>query len=188
MTVSGLLAMWGLGRGGAADSESALLAAARRGERPALDALYRRHAAQAYTVALRVCGNHALAEDVVQDAFLRAFDRLDRYRGEAPFGGWLGRIVVNLAVERVRADWRWAGEGAELELATAAEIDPGSARDLLGLLARLSAPARTVVVLYELEGYSHQEIADLLGRSVVWSKTTLSRARQRLAAMLDAPA
>jgi DNA-directed RNA polymerase specialized sigma24 family protein len=96
--------------------------------------------------------------------------------------------VVNIAVERIRADWRWAGEGVELELATTAEVDPGSARDLLGLLARLSAPARTVVVLYELEGYSHQDIAALLGRSVVWSKTTLSRARQRLAAMLDRPA
>jgi RNA polymerase sigma factor (sigma-70 family) len=185
--MSGLLAMWGLGRAAPADSEAALLAAARRGDRPALDALYRRHASQAFTAALRVVGDHALAEDVVQDAFLRAFARLDGYRGAAPFAAWLGRIVVNLAVERVRADWRWAGETGELEVQSAAAVDPGAQRDALGLLARLAAPARTVVVLYELEGYSHAEIAALLGRSEDWSKTTLSRARRRLGELLGGP-
>lgn len=179
-----LHAMWRIGRPPAVDSEAQLIAAARGGDREALGALYRRHAGQAYSLALRISGDPDRAQDLVQDAFLRAFERLDRYRGDAPFGAWLKRILTNLSVDRARGDWRWVldEERLQAEVATATE----SARhiDALGLLGQLAPMARMVLVLYEYEGYSHAEIAELLQRTEVWSKTTLSRARARLAGWL----
>ena len=177
-------AMWRLGQHVSGDAESRLIAAARGGDREALGALYRRHSARAYTLALRLSGDADAAHDVVQDAFLRAFDRLDGYREEAAFGAWLKRIVANVAIERVRSHWRWVREDGELDDETAPAADLAQQHDALGLLAQLTAPARTVLVLYEMEGYTHQEIAALLGRSADWSKTTLSRTRKRMSALL----
>lgn len=180
-----LHAMWGIARGPGGDSESGLIDAARRGDREALGALYRRHAGQAYALALRISGDPDRAQDLVQDAFLRAFERLDRYRGDAPFGAWLKRILTNLSVDRARGDWRWVLDDERIEAAV--DADPGEATriDALGLLARLAPMARMVLVLYEYEGHSHAEIAALLGRTEVWSKTTLSRARSKLADWLQ---
>ena len=179
-----LHAMWRIGRPSAADSESQLIAAARGGDREALGALYRRHAGQAYSLALRISGDPDRAQDLVQDAFLRAFERLDRYRGDAPFGAWLKRILTNLSVDRARGDWRWVLDEERVDAEVAIAVENASRLDALGLLARLAPMARMVLVLYEYEGYAHAEIAELLGRTEVWSKTTLSRARARLAGWL----
>jgi RNA polymerase sigma factor (sigma-70 family) len=168
----------------AATSEEALLAAARRGERDALAALYRRHSAAAFTLALRLTGDRDRANDVVQDAFLRAFDRLASYRSDAPFAAWLRRIVANVVIDAARRDARWSTEEPDLDSYASPERDLGARHDALGLLARLSPVARTVLVLYEYEGSSHREIAALLGRTEVWSKTVLSRSRARLAQWL----
>ena len=166
-------------------SEARLITRARDGDRDALGQLYRRHHVAAYTLALRICGQREQAHDIVQDSFLRAFERLASFRGEAPFAAWLKRIVANLSVESLRGGKaRWT-DGENLDDLEAEESDPSLRHDALGLLARLTAPARTVLVLYELEGYSHREIADMLGRSEVWSKTTLSRAKLRLSQWLD---
>lgn len=169
----------------AATSEEALLAGARRGERDALAALYRRHSAGAFTLALRLTGDRDRANDVVQDAFLRAFDRLASYRGDAPFGAWLRRIVANVVIDAARRDARWSDAEPDLDMFAAPERDLAARHDALGLLARLTPLARTVLVLYEYEGLSHREIAALLGRSEVWSKTVLSRGRARLAQWLE---
>nr|WP_282452911.1 RNA polymerase sigma factor [Lysobacter sp. CAU 1642] len=178
--------MWRFGRAHAQDSEAQLIAAARRGNREALSALYRRHAGAAFSLALRLCGDPDQGQDLVQDAFLRAFDRLDRYRGDAPFGAWLRRILTNLAADRARSDWRWVHDGEVIDALSAGEgAGPGGQIDALGLLSRLAPAARMVMVMYEYEGYSHAEIAGLLGRTEVWSKTTLSRARARLAGWLE---
>ena len=179
-----LHAMWRIGRPAAADSESQLIAAARGGDREALGALYRRHAGQAYSLALRISGDPDRAQDLVQDAFLRAFERLDRFRGDAPFGAWLKRILTNLSVDRARGDWRWVLDEERVDAAVAVAAETASQLDALGLLARLAPLSRMVLVLYEYEGYSHAEIAALLQRTEVWSKTTLSRARARLAGWL----
>lgn len=179
-----LHAMWRIGRPSAEDSESQLIAAARGGDREALGALYRRHAGQAYSLALRISGDPDRAQDLVQDAFLRAFERLDRYRGDAPFGAWLKRILTNLSVDRARGDWRWVLDEERVDAEVAITVENTSRLDALGLLAKLAPMARMVLVLYEYEGYSHAEIAELLGRTEVWSKTTLSRTRARLAGWL----
>lgn len=168
----------------AATSEQALLAAARRGGRDALAALYRRHSGEAFTLALRLTGDRDRANDAVQEAFLRAFERLASYRSDAPFGAWLRRIVANVVIDAARREAYWSTHEPDLDSIEAPQPDLAARHDALGWLARLTPIARTVLVLYEYEGSSHREI-ELLGRTEVWSKTVLSRSRARLAQWLE---
>jgi RNA polymerase sigma factor (sigma-70 family) len=169
-----------------AEIDELTLARARRGDGVAFEAIYRRYSRAAYTLALRLCGRPDLAEDVAQEAFLKAMEKLSSFRGEAPFGAWLKRLVANSAIDRLRAERRWV----DPELAAVAEPqqDAGSEAQVeaLGLLSRMSAPARAALVLHELEGYSHPELAALFGRSESYSKSLLSRAIQKLRGLLDA--
>jgi len=165
--------------------DEALLAAARRGEPAALDSLYRRHARQAFSLALRITGQHDQAEDAVQDAFLKAFERLDGFRGDAPFRAWLKRLVVNAAIDRLRLQRRLQLDATEVDSLAGSCTSPERGMDALGLLARLSPAARSVVVLHDLEGYSHAEIAASFSMTESWSKTLLSRARMRLKQWLN---
>jgi RNA polymerase sigma-70 factor (ECF subfamily) len=178
-----LLSMWKL-LPTAADSEQQLIASARRGERDALNALYRRHAAAAYTLALRLCRDADRAHDIVQDAFLRAFDSLHGYRADAVFSTWLKRIVANIAIDYGRRERRFVHDEDDWKGHVANEPDPAAQHDALGLLARLPDLPRAVLVLHAMEGYSHQEIALLLGRTEGWSKTVLARTRATLAEWL----
>ena len=168
-----------------AELDEVTLARARRGDGAAFESIYRCYSRPAYTLALRLCGRPDLAEDVVQEAFLKAMEKLASYRGEAPFGAWLKRLVANSAIDRLRAERRWvdpefAGVGEPQQ-------DAGSEAQVeaLGLLSRMSAPARAALVLHELEGYSHTELAALFGRSESYSKSLLSRAIARLRGLLE---
>lgn len=169
-----------------ASSDARLVAKARHGDRDALAALYRRFSPAAFTLALRLTADRDRAHDVVQDAFLKAFERLHTFRNDAPFAAWLKRIVANVTVDRARSERQWLQDDSDLDLVAASHRDPGREHDALGLLARLPMQARSVLVLYELEGHTHQEIASLMGRTEVWSKTVLSRTRARLAAWIEA--
>jgi RNA polymerase sigma factor (sigma-70 family) len=179
-----VISMWQFGPAAAID-EQQLVSRARRGDPQALDALYRRHSASAYSLALRITGQPDRAEDVVQDAFLRAFERLGAFRGDAPFGAWLRRVVANIAIDRLRAERRLTSDPAAIDALVAPDVPVERPLDALGLLQRLSVSARTVVVLHDLEGYSHAEIAGLCGHTESWSKSVLSRARARLADYLQ---
>lgn len=172
--------MWG-GAGETVDAEdNGLLAAARRGEIKALDHLYRNHSRAAYSLALRITGQVDQAEDAVQDAFLKAFEKLDGYRGDAPFRAWLKRLVVNASIDRLRAQRRIQIDEIDVDALVGTSQGMERPLDALGLLQRLSVSARSVVVLHDLEGYSHAEIAVSFGRTESWSKSLLSRARARL--------
>ena len=168
-----------------AELDELTLARARRGDGAAFEAIYRCYARPAYSLALRLCGRPDLAEDVVQEAFLKAMEKLGGYRGEAPFGAWLKRLVANSAIDRLRLERRWvdpefAGLGEPQQNAgSEAQVEA------LGLLSRMSAPARAALVLHELEGYSHTELAALFGRSESYSKSLLSRAIARLRGLLE---
>jgi len=178
--------MWGFGSAETSgSSEQSLLASARRGDQDALAALYRRHSGAAYALALRITGHADRADDVVQDAFLRAFQRLDDFRGDAPFAAWMKRVVANIAIDRLRSERRWLADEACLEALVAPGDPVERPLDALGLLQRLGTAARSVVVLHDLEGYSHGEIAALFGHSESWSKSMLSRARARLLQWLN---
>lgn len=175
---------------GAFDLEvsEAELAAARRGERSAQAALYRRFERPVYTLARRMLDDPDAAADVLQDAFLTAFRSLHQYRGEAPFGHWLRRVVATQALMQLRAHRRWQalfvpmsdGADAILGAEDLQEVELGA------LLARLPPLPRAVLWLYHVEGYTHAEIAELCQRTVSFSKSQLARAHATLRAQLNA--
>lgn len=161
-------------------TDEELAVRARRGSRRAVDALFRRHWDRCWRVAYAVTGRRAVADDVAQDAFLRAMAGLGGYDATRPFAAWLHRIVVNTAVDAVRADRRHA----ELHPGAA---DPGNGidavvrrNDLARALLALGEEQRAVVVLRHVLGHSLQETAEILGVPV---GTVQSRCGRALAAM-----
>jgi RNA polymerase sigma factor (sigma-70 family) len=164
--------------------ESALVGRARDGDSRAFEQLYRRHSDRVFGLCVRLCqGDRAKAEQATQDAFVRAWEKLDSFRGEAQFGTWLHRITVNVVLGEHRLLQRWTtfedaeAGGTPEELSMPAE-DPTLARDLERALARLPKGARTVLWLHDVEGYKHEEIAELTGVAVGTSKAQLHRARK----------
>jgi RNA polymerase sigma-70 factor, ECF subfamily len=165
--------------------DAAVLARAQRGDNGAFAAIYRCFERPAFGLALRILGRPAAAEDAVHDAFLRAFERLDSYRGDAPFGAWMKRLVANAAIDRLRSEQRWDGDDDEVALLDAGGPADADLAEAQGLLARLPARARSVVWLHEMEGYSHAEIAALFRQSESWSKSILARSLERLRRQLE---
>lgn len=163
------------------------LARARRGDMAACETLFRCFNQPAYAIAYRVCQCPQLAQDVTQEAFISAFRRLRQYRGDAPFWGWLRRVVVNHAISALRRlpkhdavelqDYHasLAGEESRVDLSM----------DLEAAFTRLDHEDRAVVWLHDVEGYNHKEIAQLFGKTESFSKTRLSRARARLREWID---
>lgn len=175
----------------AIDVPPALLAQARKGRMQALEGLYRLFEQPAYTLALRLLANSDDAREVLHDALLTAFGRLEQYRGEAPFWAWLRQIIANTALMRLRQRRR----GPDASMLTAADEDladqdapsPALLAESLALgpaLKRLPDTTRAVVWLYCVEGYTHPEIAGLMGQSVSFSKSQLARGLARLRQLL----
>jgi RNA polymerase sigma-70 factor (ECF subfamily) len=165
-----------------ASSQIELVSRARGGDVEAFEALYRAHVGRIHAVCLRMTGNRATAEDLVQEAFVRAWRKLSSLRTESTFSSWLLRLTVNLVVSHLRSRLP-----RELEDAFDERAEPGgrfpnpAARvDLEEALRSLPAGARLVVVLHDLEGYRHEEIARLMGTAVGTSKAQLHRARRLL--------
>ena len=161
-----------------------LVGRAKRGDGPALEALTQAYLRAAYAVALAVVRRPADAEDVAQDAFVLALSNLDACREEARFGGWLLTIVRNQAKNRL--SWRElrdvAKDPASLkENAEVSSLDVvATRRDLLRALKGLKLAHREVVLLHDLEGWTHSEIAEVLGISEVMSRQHLFLARRKL--------
>ncbi|MBX6364576.1 MAG: RNA polymerase sigma factor [Gemmatimonadetes bacterium] len=167
------------------DRADARLAA--RGDRDAFERLYHRHAARIHTLARRMLGPDE-ADEATQDAFVRAWSKLASFRGDAAFGTWLHRLALNVILSRraelARRRQRFASEDDVPEVARSRSTPPEARLDLETALARLPDGAREVFVLYDVEGYKHEEIAGLLGISVGTSKSQLHRARMLLRAHL----
>lgn len=167
-------------------NEQLLVARARRGDRDAEYALYREHAARIHRLVFRLCGDEELTRELTQDAFVRAFDRLDDFRGDAAFGTWLHRIAVNLALNARRSiarRARWHGDADDAQQVVApaaAEADPDLRQSMEAAIESLTAGQREVFVMHALEGYMHVEIAEILGISEGTSKGRLFHARARL--------
>jgi len=168
----------------------ALVARARAGDLSAFEQIYRRFEKPVYTLALRLLGNTEAARDTLHDAMLKVFQRIGQYRGDAPFWGWLRQIALNEALMRLRQHDR-----TEVHEDLDAFVDEtpapwvhADAGTLERALARLPAQTRSVLWLYHVEGYSHPEIAELVGKTVSFSKSQVARGTQRLRQMLDPPA
>jgi RNA polymerase sigma-70 factor (ECF subfamily) len=174
-----------------AGDEHALVGRARDGDSHAFEQLYRRHADRVYGLCWRLCdGDRRRAEQATQDAFVRAWEKLGTFRGEAQFGTWLHRITVNVVLGERRLLQRWTtfedaeGSGPRPELSVPAG-DPGLSGDLERALARLPKGARTVLWLHDVEGYLHEEISRLTGIAVGTSKAQLHRARKLMREQLS---
>ena len=165
------------------------LARARRGDVDACGQIFRKFHKPAYSVAYRICHCRELAQEVTQEAFITAFRRIRQFRGDAPFWGWLRRVVINHTISSLRklprAD---LFELQEYHAPSGGEHERiGLAMDLESALARLNRDDRAVVWLHDVEGYNHKEIAKLFGKTESFSKTRLSRARTRLREWLEPP-
>jgi RNA polymerase sigma factor (sigma-70 family) len=170
------------------------LAAARAGDAAARRALFERVAPGALGIIRRLVAQRALAEDLLQDTLIAMFEHLDDYRGEAPFGIWVRSIAVSRCLMAFRSPWHRArvaleswtedswSEPRESESRTSDLIDLDRA------LGRLSPVTRAVVWLYDVEGWSHDEIAKAFDRTASFSKSQLARGHARLREVLLAPA
>ena len=167
-----------------APDEASLVRRAQAGDQAAFRALVARHRDRAYALALRLTGSSADAEEVAQDAFVRAWRALPAFRLEAKFGTWLHRIVARLALDRrvqlVARAKRETSEGDAPEPAAPESSGDESERMLAALLAELPERARAAVVLYYYEDRSVSEVARILGAPEGTVKTLLSRARVSL--------
>ena len=172
-----------------------LVLAAQEGDRPAFDELVRRTYVDTYTLALRLTAHEEDARDVVQESYLRAWKGLPRFRGDAQFSTWMYRITANTAYTVVKRRRRHRTESLDAMLDDPIELHPGAqpedAAELGALLDRLSVgleelppKLRVLVVLKDVYGLSHEEIAEELGISVPAAKVRLHRGRKRLRDLL----
>jgi RNA polymerase sigma factor (sigma-70 family) len=159
--------------------EATLVRKARWGDHDAFAQLYRMHAKAIHALAYRLTGNAAAAEDITQDTFLKMLGFLSGLRGDAPLRPWLKRVAANAAIDRLRREQRFVAE-ADPDAWPDDSTDPTEDMEILGLLQRLPALARTVVWLHEMEGWSHPELGERFGHSASWSKSIVSRALMRL--------
>jgi len=161
--------------------ESDLINGCLQGNRRMQEELYRRFSPRMYAVCLRYAGNAEEAEDILQEGFIKVFKKLDSSRGDGSFEGWIRRIFVNTAIEHFRRK-RYLMPVTEKEENTiegkyTSVLDELGAKDIMALIQELSPGYRTVFNMYVVEGYTHKEIADMLGISEGTSKSQLSRAK-----------
>jgi len=173
----------------AIDVPDALLARARRGEASAFEQIYRRFERPVFTLALRLTGEREEAQDVLQDTMLKLFDRIGEFRSESPFWGWLRQIAVNEALMRLRKRGRMplTDDADAVELECHDVMLPPAATDaalLTRALGRMPDATRSVLWLYHAEGYTHEEIAGLMGRTASFSKSQLARGTRKLRELL----
>jgi RNA polymerase sigma-70 factor (ECF subfamily) len=168
----------------------AVVRRAQAGDVDAFELVYRAHASAIHALCRRMCGDDAEARELVQDVFVRAWERLPSFRGQSALATWMHRLAVNVVLEKWRTAKREAlrmlddPDGLELD-ASAAPPDLDTAMDVAEATAKLPGGARIVFVLHDIEGYSHDEIATMTGIAAGTSRAQLFRARRALARMLD---
>lgn len=166
------------------DTESADVTAATAGDRRAFERLYRLHGQRIFALCLRMSGERGVAEELVQDVFVRAWQKLDTFRGDAAFSTWLHRVAVNIVLSRRKQDGvrrdRTVQDDDTVAAAPARTVSIAERVDLEAAIAGLPQGARRIFVLHDVEGYTHEEIGDLLGITSGGSKAQLHRARMLL--------
>ncbi len=169
-------------------TEAQLIAALKRGESRAHKVLYERFSGKMLAVCTRYCANRDDAEEVMLDGFMRVFEKIQQFREDGSFEGWIRRVMVTESLMFLRKNKQWRQEISLEEIPV--ELDYAWAdtslneNDLLRVINQLPDGYRTVFNLYAIEGYNHAEIADMLGISEGTSKSQLSRARLLLQANL----
>ena len=171
---------------------------AQQGDAAAFERLYRLHSRRVYSLCLRMVGNTAEAEDLTQEAFLQLFRKIATFRGESAFSTWLHRLAVNVVLMRLR---KKSGKETSLEQVTEPDEESGTPRRDFGAIdLRLSGSLdrvnlqravdqlppgyKAAFILHDVQGYEHNEIAQMLGCSIGNSKSQLHKARMRLRDLL----
>jgi RNA polymerase sigma-70 factor, ECF subfamily len=181
------------GTAGSRAEELALVERCRKGDLAAFEAIYRAHSGRLYSVACRMVGNPADAEDLLQEIFLAAHRKLESFRGESALGTWLFRLATNLCLDHLRSRAARTSQVTGTLDDEPGLADAGSRRfaertvakmDLERALAQLPEGCRTAFVLHDVEGLEHKEVADMLGIAEGTSKSQVHKARLRLRAML----
>ena len=160
---------------------------AQQADTAAFEALYRMHVDKVYGLCLRMTGNVAEAEDCTQEAFIQAWNKLSKFRGDSAFSTWIHRIAVNTVLGRIRKSQRERDRiQAVTDISPAPETvgDSGNFEDLQQAVDDLPTGARHVFVLHAVYGYSHDETGDMLGIATGTSKAQLHRAKRLLAQQL----
>ncbi|MDB4878826.1 MAG: polymerase sigma factor, sigma-70 family [Gemmatimonadetes bacterium] len=171
-----------------ADADVALAAS---GDRRAFERLYRLHVTRVFSLCARMVNDRARAEELTQDVFVRAWEKLHLFRGEAAFGTWLHRMTVNVVLNARKSEGRQRGrfedddDGDGIGSLTARHHAPGDRMDLEQAIGRLPKGARRVFTLHDVEGYRHDEIAEMLGVTTGATKAQLHRARMLLRQALN---
>ena len=161
------------------------IARALAGDPAAERELYDRHVERVYRMVYRMAGDAETAREYTQDTFVRAFERLGTFRGESAFSTWLGSIAISVALNGLRVRKRRNEREQDLELADTIagkreRIEPDLREKLRDAMEQLPEGYRAVLVLHELEGYTHEEIGAMLGIETGTSKAQLFRARATL--------
>jgi len=172
--------------------ETQLIARAQQGDEAAFEALFNTHKRRVYSLCLRMTGDTAEAEDLAQEAFLQLFRKISTFRGESAFTTWLHRLVVNVVLMRLR---KKGLQQVSLDEVDNSQEEPvkrdygGDDQRLLGSIDRirlahvieaLPQGYRSVFILHDVEGYEHNEIAQIMGCSIGNSKSQLHKARLKL--------
>ena len=175
--------------------DPAIVRRASGGDAKAHEILYRAFSAPVYSIGLRFTRVPAQAEDLLQETFIEVMRSIGNFRGEAPIGSWIRRIAVSKALMHLRSAWHARGQSLDDDWddTTPASGEgygvsarPDDALDLDAALAELHPVSRAVVWLHDVEGFTHKEIAGLMGKTESFSKSQLSRAYQRMRPMLEA--
>lgn len=173
----------------AESDERLLIARARAGDRQAAKTLYDAHARRVHRLVFRICGDEEMARDCTQDTFVRVFERLSTFRGDAAFSTWVHRIAVSVTLNAIRKERRLRRTSEDLDVAadlpdTSRTAEPDLRARLAAAINALPESCRVSVILHDIEGYTHAEIAGMLGIAEGTSKARLFDARTRLRKVL----
>lgn len=164
---------------------SNIVKACLKGDSWAQAELYKQYASRLYAICLRYANDEDEAKDILQEGFIKIFDKLQQYKNIGSFEGWMRKIIVNTALERIRKESRFLLVEDETMIANDHYkyehiLEEIGEQELLEMIQELSAQYRMVFNLYAIEGYSHKEISKKLDISEGTSKSNLSRARETL--------
>lgn len=172
-------------------SDASDVALAASGDRLAFERLYRANVGRIFAVCTRMANDRSLADELTQDVFVRAWDKLSLFRGDSAFATWLHRLAVNVVLNARKSDGRrhsrLDGDSDTIDQVPqgAAVSVPGASLDLEAAIAGLPPGARRIFVLHDVEGYKHEEIAEMFGITAGGSKAQLHRARHLLREALN---
>ena len=171
--------------------DSADVALAAGGDRQAFERLYRTHANRVFSLCTRMSGSRVRGEELTQDVFVRTWEKLPQFRGESAFSTWLHRLAVNVVLNSRKSEGKQASRTDQSEVDDERWDEAARAplhierMDLTEAISKLPAGARKVFVLHDVEGYKHEEIAEMMGITSGGSKAQLHRARLLLREALE---